>query len=263
MANAIAGATANNCSFNCVSPKILITSKNWPQREKFLKYLRAQLKLAQIHYPYYPGAKDRFNSFREKYNQAEVCGEANGDCLPFLLIPNVDPNPGEKAFVDEAWAPVLCETALDATKDEFLDRAVQFANENVWGNLSCTLFINSSDESSHSDAYKRALKNLKYGTVSVNIWSALGYTMGSPWGAYPGNELRDIQSGLGFVHNPLMLDNVEKTVFKAPLPLTLETKLPWFASSKNSEHFWKTLSGYEFNTGLASVTSLLWNAFKN
>jgi len=130
-------------------------------------------------------------------------------------------------------------------------------------NLSCTLFINSSDESSHQEAYKRAIKNLRYGTVCINIWSGLAYSMGTPWGAYPGNSIRDAQSGIGYVHNPFMIDNVEKSVYKAPLPLMLETKLPWFATSKNSEDFWKTIVSYELNTGVSSITSLLWNAFRN
>jgi len=87
--------------------------------------------------------------------------------------------------------------------------------------------------------------------------------MATPWGAYPGNTIKDVQSGIGFVHNPFYLDNIEKSIYKAPLPLMLETKLPWFADSKNSEHFWKTIAGYELNGGVGSITSLIWNAFRN
>jgi len=256
-------AVRNNCSFNCLSPKLIVTQKNWSQREKFLKCLRKSIEKLNPQYPYYPGAGDRFNSFRQQYEQSEVIGDAKTDEIAYLFIPNIEPKTGEKAFIEEAWAPVLAETYLDVSTDQFLDNAVQFVNEQVWGNLSCTLFINSSDESRYNDAYNRAIKNLRYGTIGVNIWSALGYCMGTPWGAYPGNTLRDVQSGIGFVHNPYLLDNIEKSVFRAPLPLLLDTKLPWFAGSKNSEQFWKTLYSYEQGGGITSVTSLLWNAFIN
>jgi len=267
MACALVGATASNCSFNCVAPKLIVTQKSWPQREKFLNELRKQFKKIETQYPYYPGAKERFESFRDAYPQSEIYGgvvlKPGNDEIGYLFIPDIEPVTGQKAFTTEAWSPVLCETCLDVPTDQFLDTAVKFVNEEVWGDLSCTLFISSSDESRHNEAYKRALKNLRYGTVSVNIWSAIAYTMGTPWGAHPGNTIRDVQSGIGYVQNPLMLDNAEKSIYKAPLPLMLDTKLPWFAGSKNSEQFFKNLSSYELNTGIGSVTSLLWNAFLN
>jgi len=180
-----------------------------------------------------------------------------------LFIPNVDPTPGQKAFTFEAWAPVVCETGLDVAAPEFLDAAVDFVNNHVWGNLSCSLYITPTGEKKYSDALDRAITNLRYGTVSVNIWSAIGYSMGSPWGAYPGNTLRNIQSGIGYVHNPHMLDAVEKSVYRAPFQLLLNTKLPWFAGSKNSEEFWKTVAGFEADTGVSSTSALVWNAFWN
>jgi hypothetical protein len=39
--------------------------------------------------------------------------------------------------------------------------------------------------------------------------SPCGYT---PWGAYPGHTRQDIGSGIGFVHNAFMLEDIEKTV---------------------------------------------------
>ena len=40
----------------------------------------------------------------------------------------------------------------------------------------------------------------------------------TPWGAYPGNSRRDIGSGVGTVHNPLMFGRVEKTVVPLAVP---------------------------------------------
>jgi aldehyde dehydrogenase (NAD(P)+) len=67
-------------------------------------------------------------------------------------------------------------------------------------------------------AVDRALVNLRYGTVSVNAWPAVGYGLGAPvWGGAPGATLADAQSGLGWGHNALLLDSVHKVVLRAPL----------------------------------------------
>jgi len=87
--------------------------------------------------------------------------------------------------------------------------------------------------------------------------------MGSPWGAHPGNTLRDIQSGVGYVHNPYMLDNVQKSVYRAPFQLLFNTKLPWFSGSKNSEKFWTMIADFELEVGAISTSTLLWNAAWN
>jgi parallel beta-helix repeat protein len=53
-----------------------------------------------------------------------------------------------------------------------------------------------------------------------------------PWGAYPGSNLLDVKSGIGFVHNSYLLDRVEKSVLEGPL-----VNFPppvWFPDHKNA-----------------------------
>jgi aldehyde dehydrogenase (NAD(P)+) len=38
-----------------------------------------------------------------------------------------------------------------------------------------------------------------------------------PWGGHQSATLKDIQSGLGWVHNTCMLDGVDKSVIRGPL----------------------------------------------
>jgi aldehyde dehydrogenase (NAD(P)+) len=67
-------------------------------------------------------------------------------------------------------------------------------------------------------AFERALRRLRYGTVAVNCWTGYGYGIGvTPWGGFPGQPLTDARSGRGFVHNTLMLEDVEKTVIRHPV----------------------------------------------
>ena len=69
-------------------------------------------------------------------------------------------------------------------------------------------------------ALDRAIQALAYGTVAINGWAALGYGLVvTPWGAFPGSDAADIQSGVGFVHATLMLSRAERTVVRARLVL--------------------------------------------
>jgi len=69
-----------------------------------------------------------------------------------------------------------------------------------------------------SAAVDRAVRELRYGTVAINHWSAAAYVMTtSPWGGYPSSTLADVQSGMGWVHNSLLLERVVKTVQRGAL----------------------------------------------
>ena len=73
----------------------------------------------------------------------------------------------------------------------------------------------------------RLLDSLGYGVVALNCWSALAYALGNvPWGGFPGATLREPQSGIGFVHNPLFLPQVHNSILRAPL--VVWPKPPWF-----------------------------------
>jgi aldehyde dehydrogenase (NAD(P)+) len=54
--------------------------------------------------------------------------------------------------------------------------------------------------------------------------------MSPPWGGYPGADLKDPVSGIGFVHNTYMFDRPLKTVISGPL--TQPLKPLWFAGNK-------------------------------
>lgn len=59
--------------------------------------------------------------------------------------------------------------------EAFLEQAVRAANEDLWGSLSCSLLVDPTTEAAHGAAVQRALDGLRYGSVSVNAWSAMGF----------------------------------------------------------------------------------------
>jgi len=130
----------------------------------------------------------------------------------------------------------------------FLREAVDFCNDQVWGNLSCGLFIPDKSLNAFSIEVEKAISNLRYGGIGLNIWAAVIYALPSgAWGGYYTNTLRDVQSGVGFVHNGALVDNIEKTVLRSPLVLPFNAPLPYFPRHKNIVGFFEAASQYEIN----------------
>jgi aldehyde dehydrogenase (NAD(P)+) len=83
-------------------------------------------------------------------------------------------------------------------------------------------------------AVEVAIRGLRYGSVSLNLFPGLAYSSGTgPWGAFPGSTLADIQSGRGLVHNTRMLERVEKLVVRGPAAGLV--KMPWFPSHRTTQ----------------------------
>jgi hypothetical protein len=237
-AESVATSIANNASFNCVATKMIITSKGWPQRERFLDLVADVLNQVPRRKAYYPGARDRFGRFS---GQTPPAGD---DKLPWTLVRNADPQAMPQLFCEESFVCVCAEIPLEAADERsFLAAAVDFANEKLWGTLSAALTVHPSfrKDPQGAAAFNAALDNLRYGSVGVNHWPALVYAMMSPpWGGYPSGTLEDAQSGIGSVHNTFMLDHVQKTVLEGPL--VLWPKPLWFPTHKNPEPVaWKML----------------------
>jgi aldehyde dehydrogenase (NAD(P)+) len=218
----LAGALTYNASFDCNAAKVVVTASGWPQRRAFLTALEAAFGRAAPRVAYYPGAAERWERYTSGRRDVRRIGAAGAGTLPWAFCPGLDPDdPQDEAFRRESFCPVLFETPLPA-KDpvDFLAKAVAFANTRLWGTLNATLVAPRAAERDPAlaDALERAIGGLRYGTVAVNCFAGLGYAFSSPpWGAYPGADPADIQSGVGWVHNTAMLEGIEKVVLRHPL----------------------------------------------
>jgi hypothetical protein len=165
-----------------------------------------------------------------------------------MLIAGLSPDAvGDPAYRVEAFCSITAETIIDAPDvATFLARAVKFANDTLWGTLNATLIVDpaTARDPAVAPALDRAIAELRYGTVSLNHWSSIGYGLGvTPWGAFPGHHRSDIQSGEGFVHNPLMFGRVQKTVVRSPFRAW--PKPVWFASHRSAHRIVKHLVPFE------------------
>ena len=68
-----------------------------------------------------------------------------------------------------------------------------------------------------NDLVTKIIRELKYGSVGINSWGgqSFGYNCGT-WGAYPGETLEAVESGIGHVRNYLFFRDIEKCVVRAP-----------------------------------------------
>ncbi len=232
-ARQVASTIAHNASFNCAAGQLLVTASGWAQRDEFLATLRRELAATPTRQAYYPGAQDRYRAFLDKYPQSEPLGTHTPEIVPWTLIPDVPAVAGEYALTEEAFCGVLAEVSIESqSAPDFLTKAVAFANDRVWGTLSCTVLIDARTQKQYQREFDRAIAHLQYGAIGVNIWSGMLFYFGATtWGAYPGNTLADIGSGIGFVHNTYLFDRPEKSVVYAPFRIFPTPA--WFATHKN------------------------------
>ena len=216
----IAGMLFNNASFNCNAAKLLVLPRDLA--EPVTSRLE-RLFIEQAPRPaYYPGAQARYAELTGKNAVGEVWkAPAGAGELPWTLLTGLTPESQAESFQLEPFCPLLSVVEIDESEpDAYLQRAVRFLNERVWGTLNAMLFVPSALEGDVSveAAISRAVDELRYGTVAINYWPAIGYGTGTPpWGGHPSASLQDAQSGIGFVHNALMLEGIQKVVLRGPL----------------------------------------------
>lgn len=208
----VATMRLHNSGHNCVAGQVVILSRDWSQRDAFLTELAAAIERAPARPVWYPGAPARLEAVRESYPDAHWLG----DRTRALIEITADDDP--KALeTTEYFAPILGVVTLSGQGEEFLDTAVSYANDRLTGTLGANLLIDPATQDAIGDGVERAIAGLRYGTVAVNTWTGVAFgTPGLPWGAYPGASLADVQSGIGVVHNALLLDGVEKAVMRGP-----------------------------------------------
>lgn len=231
----LAAMITNNASFNCNAAKILILSRGWRQKDSFLKRLARHLAEVPTRLAYYPGAVERFERLVQGRERVEKIGDASSGKLPWTIVHDLDPaRTDDPAFATEPFCALLSVTALEPAEPAgFLAAATRFMNDTLWGTLNAMLVVPPELERSAEvgRAVEQAIDELRYGTVAVNHWPAVGYAVVSPtWGGHPSSTLRDIQSGLGWVHNTYLLESVEKAVLRGPL--TLFPKPLWFPNHR-------------------------------
>lgn len=248
----VATMRLHNSGHNCVAGQALVLSSDWPQREAFLDELRRVLDELPQRTPWYPGADRKLDSARASYPAAE-------DHRGRLLVEVSDATSAD-LLATEYFGPVLGHTALPGTGADFLRDAVAFANDRLDGTLGANVLVRPRDRRRMGPAFDEAVAALRSGTIAINAWTGLAFTLpGAPWGAFPGNTVDDVGSGIGVVHNGFLFDGPERTVVTGPFrpaprslvrgELAISPKPPWFSTARTGART------SELMTGLAGAPS--------
>ncbi len=236
----LAASLANNAGFNCLTTRMIITWKQWPDRQRFLDMVQAVLKTIPPRVAYYPGAAERYERFVGEKAPIDAQGR-----IPWKLLTDIDPKERPLLFQDESFICVTSETALDAdTPEAFIEQAVEFSNDQLFGTLSSAITMPNDFRKRNPELVSRSIDRMRYGSVCINQWPALVYgLMTPPWGGVPESTLDDVQSGIGSVHNTYFLEGVDKTVLYGPL--CNFPKPVWFPTHKTAEEIgWKLADLY-------------------
>ena len=134
----------------------------------------------------------------------------------------------------------------------------------MWGTLSATMLVSPSSlrDAAVSDAVERAVADLRYGAIGVNVWHALAFAIGTTtWGAYPGHPRNDIGSGTGVVGNAAMFDRPQKSVVRGPF--RARPKPPWFATATGQYEVMRRVVAFEADPAAAKVPGLLLSVLRH
>jgi acyl-CoA reductase-like NAD-dependent aldehyde dehydrogenase len=258
----------NNSGHNCIASQILVLPRSWDGTERLLAEIRAVLRALPARSDYYPSAERRLAAVRAAHPQAESHGEG---CR--LLVPDIA-DFDDVLIRGEVFASALGVVRLPGeTPAEFLRHAVDFANDTLPGTLGATLLVHPRTEKTHPQAVETTISELRYGTLGVNCWSGVNFLLGyTPWGAYPGHTRQAIGSGIGFVNNAYLLQDIEKTVLRAPFAPaprglftgspSLSPRPPYFVTNRTGTTTLARVARFTTAPGIGSLPAIFASALR-
>ena len=270
-AEQVATQKLHNAGFNCVACQMLILPADWNQRVEFLDAVRKALIESPPRGLYYPGAEDRVDAFCQHYPDAEVLSSPGHDQRR-VVVPLKAKAQQDYAENTEVFAPVLSVMDMRGSDAEsYLENAISYCNEHLHGTLGSNILIHPKVKRQLANKWNRMIGELKYGCIAINAWTGLGFlTVQTPWGAFPGHTIDDIQSGKGFVHNTFMFDQVERSIVEAPFrpfprnllhgSFTLLPRPPWFVTNKKADKLGMLLTRFQHNPGWLKIPRIFLNA---
>lgn len=242
----IATQKAHNAGFNCIASQVLVLPDEWEHSDALRDAVAEVFESMEQRPEYYPGATER----------REAMGGAQSGLRTIVELDAKDV--AHPAFRSEAFCGVLVCIRFGGTIEDYTRTAVAFANGRLHGTLGANIIAHPATLRRHAELIDDAIESLRYGCVGINAWTGVGYFLNeTPWGAYPGHTIADIQSGIGVVHNSYLLRGTEKSVVRAPFApfprslfngeRTVLPKPPWFVTNRRESDIARALCDFEMS----------------
>ncbi|TFB75912.1 aldehyde dehydrogenase family protein [Cryobacterium glaciale] len=269
----VATMRLHNGGSNCIAGQVLVLSATWPQKAAFLDAVAAALAAAPVRAAWYPGSDDRMRAARAAYPAARsLAGGRVVVAAADAAVSAASASP-EDMLITEYFAPVLGVLELPGTGQAFLDTAVETVNRDFLGTLGANILGRPGTIRQLGPGFELAVARLRYGTIAINAWTGVGFlSAAAPWGAFPGHTLANVGSGIGVVHNALLLDEVERTVVRGPFrpfprsilhgDWALLPKPPWFVSARSGARTARLLTEFAAHPSARKLPRILAAAFR-
>jgi acyl-CoA reductase-like NAD-dependent aldehyde dehydrogenase len=212
----------------CARPQLVVTCRQWSQREEFLKAMETAIKDTSFATgSYYPNTSKVMDEFAAKYPTAKRIQPEHGKygkSSDVLWI--VGDSEDGYACQTEAFCQVFSEVALDTPPNatEFLASATNFCNHKVNGSLVAAIILDETTRKNHTQALDQAVTDLQFGTIGINLMAAHAFSSEYlSWGEYTvlGNGGRDFGNLFGYQNvNKCILEDI----FVSPAQLKFVNK---------------------------------------
>lgn len=268
----VATMRLQNSGHNCIAGQVVLISSDWPQRDAFLAALEKAYAAAPARPVWYPRASERLEAAASRFPDA--LWFADGTRALVELDAEQDASALEQT---EYFAPVLGVVDVPGLGQEFLDNAVVHANDRLAGTLGANLIIDPVTQDALGDGFEQAIAELRYGSIAINTWTAFVYLQPTlTWGGFPGATIDAVGSGIGVVHNALLLDRVERSVARGPFrpfprsasalgrrgTFSVLPKPPWFVTSRTGAQVCEGFTRFQMTHDMIGLGKTLLQAFR-
>ena len=247
----------NNNGFNCIAAQVVVLPDGWGQTDTLIKYIKFYMSKAKNRKPYYPESIERLNKL-EKDKSYERVNDLS--CVTPHLTREIKAY--NKFELDEVWSSALYFKRIDySSTEDYSNKAIKYCNEELWGNLGASVIMKDHNKKLNSHILKNYIEKLKYGTVVINEWAAIGYIIPQlPWGGYPGNKDNNIQSGQSVVHNSMLFESPLKGVIETKFRISRFIDPPWFITNRKSKRLFRNLTYYQIDNSKINLLKLGFSA---
>lgn len=264
----IATQRLHNGGYNCIASQVVILPAGWALKDALIDEIADALDRAPKRASYYPGSADRVAAAKAAYPDARHLGPAGER----LLIPDATSGSTD-ALSTEYFAPVLAIMELPGRGTDYLRAAVDAANTRLSGTLGANIIAHPRTLRRLGRSFETALVDLHFGTIAINTWTGLGFlTAGASWGAFPGHTLAEVGSGIGVVHNALLLDGPERTIARGPFQpvqravnngqFAAAPRPPWFVNNPTGAHTSRLFTQFAMKPSWGKLPAILASAVR-
>ncbi|WP_315834238.1 aldehyde dehydrogenase family protein [Bradyrhizobium prioriisuperbiae] len=250
----------NNSGFNCIACQMLVLPESWDKSGALLSAIETTMKAAPPRPLYYPGASERMAQFRA---HGEGVHELARNDAPACVLTFCRPGSDSYLETNEVFAPAMSVVRIAGVDAEYyLRAAVDYANSKLHGTLGANILIHPKTmRQIGRKRFEEIIATLRYGGIAINAWSGLGSSLiQTPWGAFPGHTLDDVQSGIGFVHNSFMFDKAERTVIEAPFRAF--PRPAWFVTNRKADVLGRLMTSFQYRPGFSKLPRIIATALR-